>query len=331
MSTGSILPRLSADQVESWVKSVSSGDFVAVTLTNGDTLLGGILQPPWADNTRVSVSFNTHEGRRYGHSHLVEVPAELVADLSVVPLDEETIPKPGADDPDLNLLQEIVGEDALGQWDLRVPPRGYPNPLASAICEHNLRVAASLGLEVWGYAEKALAGDAVPPEGIRFKGDTLLYADWEFFAQYRAGGGSVSAGIPGIFEVTKDLSQSPQAQVLQRLKAPIHEKVRRAIAPVANEHRVEGRILWPQDAETTTLEGAECLLVGAEDSRTGQVRPVLLKKKYLKYPQELLPLVRSMLTFYGELVQIPVIVFGQAHQETLLARAFGYVPGKRAS
>jgi len=188
---------MDAQQLEGRLKSVTiAQDFVAVTLTDGDMLLGSISKHWKWNGTTVSLSFNTAEGKRFGLSHYIDVPVDLIADVSVIPLDDASTPRMDPEAPDAQLLKEILGE-----IDTRVPVQDYPNPLASIIYEHNVQVASLHGLAIGDYIEKALARDAIPPEGVKFDADFLLYADWAFFSREAAGPTSVSAGLSTPFRL----------------------------------------------------------------------------------------------------------------------------------
>jgi hypothetical protein len=346
MSSGSIFVPIDAQRLEEKLKSIAIAyDLIAVTLIGGDILLGGISKH-WAWNGRtVSLSFNTDEGRRFRHSCFIDIPIDLIADISVIPLDDASIPKIAPDDPQLQFLKEIfeiddgvstpkvVPDDPQSQFLKEIllrrilPVQDYPNPLASIIYNHDTQVASSQGFTVGYYVEMALAKDAIPPEGIYFEDDFLLYADWSFFLQQTAGSVSLSAGIPGLFNISKDVSQSLQTQVLQRLKATLADKIRKKISPKTGEEDViQGCILAPEPPETTVIEGEEChLCMIVESQDTGELCPVLFKVKAFKYPLEFLGRVNSVLTFYGELLPIPVEVLGEMYNRTLLARAIGYL------
>lgn len=324
-----ILPAIGVANLEESVQKAGHGELVAVTLTNGHLLLGGISEAPVREAREILIGFNTEDGRRYGSSYLVVVPVDLVADVEVIPLDDESTPRPADDDPAVAGLRLILGQELLDSLDLRIAPRDYANPLASIICEHNLSVASSNGLRVEGYVERALSQEAVPQDGVRFDSDVLLYVDWDFFLREAAGGIAVSAGIPGVVEVEKQAGQSLQSQVLQRLrgsvKRRIADEVRRRASPTMGEQVVHGILDVPESGQTTELEGDECELLVARDPDSGESSPVLVKVGSLSYPREFLPLVRSKLAIYGETRPIPVRVLGADYESVLLARAIAYL------
>jgi len=324
MSFDSMFVPMNAEQLEERLKSIAiAQDLIAMTLTDGDILLGGISKHWKWDGEIVSLSFNTAEGKRFGLSHFVDVPVDLIADILVIPLDDASTPKMEHDDPVAQLLKEILGE-----IDTRLPVQDYPNPLASIIYEHNVQVASSHGLAVRDYMEKALARDAIPPEGIKLDADFLLYADWAFFSREAAGPTSVSAGLstPFRLQISKDVSQSLPAQVLQRLRNSHADRIRRRISPTVGEHSLRGSILVPEDPQTTKIEGEEChLLMVAENQGPEGRLPILVKVHALKFPLEFLSHVKSVLIVYGELLPAPVMVSGRRYQKVLLARAIGYL------
>ncbi len=323
MTRETALPALSPAELAEAVDAVEEADLVAITLTDGDVLLGGILLPPALEAPEILVNFNRDEGRRHGYSHIVEVPPDVVAGLTGVPLTLE----PG--DPEIDWLRRILGAGMDEDVDLRIPPRDYPNPLESIISEHSLSVASAHGLAVSGYIQEALSRDAVPPEGIWFNDDVLLYVDWDFFLGETGGGLAVSAGIPGIVEIQKQSGPSLRSQVLQRvrgsLSGKIADEIRRRISPTMGEQVICGTLDVPESGQTTEVEGDECELVVACDVDSGESWAVLLKVGCLSYPNEFLPLVKSKLVVYGEMKPIPVRVMGSVYECVLLARAIAYL------
>jgi len=151
-----------SQQLEKKIEAITLYDLVAVTLVNGDILLGGIFKH-WEWNGHiVSLSCNTSEGKRFGSSYIIDIPIDSIADIAIIPIDDGSIPKLSPDDPRVQALKKL---DLPTLIDLRVLPQDYPNPLASIICSHNTRVASSYGLLVGEYGEYALPQDAIPPKG----------------------------------------------------------------------------------------------------------------------------------------------------------------------
>jgi hypothetical protein len=313
---------MQVEQIEKELRAITIYDLIAVTLTDSDVLLGGISKHWEWDGNVIAIAFNTVEGQRSGRSHQIEVPIESVADVSVVPLADSSTPRLPADDPQVKFLREVLGEDA--SIDPRILPQDYPNPLASVICIHNTEVASSHNLVVGGWIEKALPLDAISPEGIRFEDDLLLFADWEFFDQQTSGPLSVTGGLLGVIELSKEMSRSPQRQVVQRLKEQaLTERVRKRVLPTSGECIVHGRIRVGESPDTTQIEGQEChlwMVAGA----SGESCPVLVKVRMLRYPLEFIKHVDSELAFYGELLPIPLKVTGEVYQKALLARAIAH-------
>jgi len=324
-----ILPPLSDAALAQALQPVRESDLVAITLADGQILLGGILPPPMSEARGISLSFNSRNGGRHGYSHIVEVPSDLVADIAVLPLADVSLPRLRPDDPQVDSLKQILGEELLAGLDLRIPPRDYPTPVASILCEHNLKVASSHELPLSGYMEAALSMDALPPDGIYFEGDVLLYVDWDFFLREASGPIAVSAGIPGVVDIQKQTAPSLQSQVLQRLRTSATRKVadgvRRKISPTIGERILYGTLEVPAAAQTTQLEGDDCEVLIAHDPDSGEAEPVLVKLRSLSYPREFLPLVKSKLTLYGETRPIPVRVLGADYNSVLLARAIAYL------
>ena len=186
-----------------------------------------------------------------------------------------------------------------------MPVQDYPNPLAAIICEHDLPIAEKHRLHVSAYFEFALPTGAIPPEGIMFENDFVVYADWEFFSQQISGALNVGINI-SVFSASKDLSPSLQLRAIERLK----------------DSGRKGCVRVPYPSITTDIEGDNCIVVVCDGVDTF---PVLLKSKRLKYPMEFLGYITSALTFYGELLPLPISVLGMTYKEALLARAIGYL------
>lgn len=321
-----IFQPLPLDKVKERTASIEIAyQLIAVMLVDGDILIGCLEKGFRWDGRVISLGFNTVKGKRYGDSHVVEIPINLIADIQPIPLSEASIPKVASDDPSLALLRELGLED---EKYARLPVQDYPNPLATIICEHNSQIIDEHDLSVLIYVERALSEDAIPSEGIELDEDWLLYADWEFFSQQMSGALSVGTNIP-IVGVSKDLSPSLQTEVLRRLRESWIDKIRKGtISNAIKEHLMQGRILVPQPSESTDIEGENCIVVicaSSDDKSAEETYPVLLKLKSLRYPLEFLGHIISVLTFYGELLPIPLSVFGKTHKRTLLARAIGYL------
>lgn len=314
---------LETQQLEERLKAISVHDLVAITLVDGMILLGGIFKHWEWNGQDLSIAFNTPKGQRFGSSCTVDVPLGLIADLSVVPLSDSSAPRLTNDEPEIQMLKRVLGESA--SIDLRILPQDYPDPLASIIYNHNTHVASVQHLHFRAYMERALSRDAIPPQGIEFEDDLLLYADWEFFDRQMPGPLSITGGIPGILEFSKDLSRSPQQRVLQRLKEHVlQERVRRKVLPTVGECLLQGHVHVNQPPDTTEIEGQEChlwLVVGTD----GESWPALVKVAMLKYPFEFIERVNSMLAFYGELLPVPVRIFDTLYKRVLLTRAMAYV------
>ena len=323
MSDDTLLEQAEPGGIAERSQAISVYQLIAATLVTGDILLGGIFKHwKWNDRT-LSIAFNTSAGQRFGSSLTIDIPINLVADIFPVPLDDSSVPQLRRDDEQVQFVRRILDTDAANE--LRLLPQDYPNPLATILCDHNLAVASRTDLKVGEYIEYALPQSGIPPEGISFKDDFVLYADWEFFRLQTGGPVSVSGGIPAIVEIQKELSRSPQQQVLQRLReGPLLNPVRQKLSPTAGECLLDGCVRIGKSPMSTTIEGAECQLwtvIASDDT----AHPVLVKLQMLKYPLELISRVTSSLKFYGELLPIPITLLDTDHELTLLARAIGYL------
>ncbi len=239
--------------------------------------------------------FNSDEGTIAGRSHTVPVCAEVVADVRPIPWS-----------------RVLLGEDGF---------HNAPNPIASAVAEHNTAVAHRYGLPVSDLLEFSLPTEGIPPDGIEFSDDELVYRDLDHFAHSAQLGVSFSAGAAGI-------SRQPAIRELihSKLSDGVVESVGRFMREKlgansgVSELRIVGRIEVPEEELTTQLEGEDCIVIYCCEEGSTRL-PVILKRNSLSYPVELLSLISSPLVFYGERKQIPV----DDQSWVLLARAIGYI------
>lgn len=325
MSHNSIFPHLNPQKLREKLEAISPTDLIAVTLIDSSILLGGSFkfwEDIWDEEIVLPLGFNTNDGKRFGKSCVVHIPANIVADVSKVPLDDASKPKIRTDDLQAQVFRQL-GID----HDLALAAQDYPNPLASIIFEHNSSVVTAIGLVISYYVEKALSQDGISPEGISLDNDFLMYADWPFFETQVGGSVNFSAApVPGL-NVARSLDQSPEQQVLQRLKDTLREKIRQHVSSSTGKYAIlRGCLLVPTPAQDEMIEGETCYLYKiAENRDDGTVYPVLIKAERLKYPVGFLNRINSVLTFYGELLPTPIDMLGEKYDEALLARAIAYL------
>lgn len=325
MAQDSVFSPMNTKKLLKNLETLSPADLITVTLTETSILLGGVFKfwkDAWDEDRVVALSFNTDKGKRFGDSCIAHIPITSIAGVFAVPLDNASTPRISADDPQVQFLREM-GIDL----DLRLAVQDYPTPLASIIYEHNMRVATAVGLEISYYVEKSLSPDGIPSGGICFDNDFLMYADWAFFATQTGGGVNISGALPGFVNVEKSLSQSPEQQVLQRLKDSLGAKIQRHISSAIGTYKVlQGCLLVPEPAQDEIIEGEKCYLYKVAESRDdGAVYPILVKVEQLKFPIDFLNRINSELTFYGELLPIPVSIMGEKYSQVLLTRAIAYL------
>lgn len=301
-------------------------DLIAVTLVSGDILLGSLAKH-WSWNGKeIHVGFNTKEGKVFGGSHAVIIPINLIANITQVPLADESIPKFPEDDINVKFIRELgLGDGSPVKYYVQ----DYPNPLATIIAEHNLTISNARNLAILEWVEMSLSSDAVPPQGILLERDFILYADWDYFSRQMHGATSLSASA-GVVGVTKDFSPSQQSFVFNHLSQNF-QKIKNiqdvVVQTGVDEIFARGCILSPQPPQDTEIEGEKCILLACGNAQdTGEaVYPVLVKQKAFKFPMEFIGQVRSQLVFYGEFLPVPLEVFGRKQQYTILARAIGYL------
>jgi hypothetical protein len=326
MSSVPVFTSINEQMLRKKLEELAPADLIAVTLTDTSILLGGVFkfwQQIWDEEGVVALSFNTEAGKRFGNSCFVHIPISLIAGISVIPLDDTSTPKLSTDDAQVEFLREIGIE-----LDMRLPVQDYPNPLASIIYEHNMSVIESVGFKIVNYMEKALSTEGIPTEGIHFDDEFLIYADWAFLVTQAGGGVTISAmPVPSIISIEKHLNQSPEQQVIQRLKGTLADKLHQHVSPTLGSYTVlQGCLLVPDPAQDDVIEGEECYLYQIVLSReTAEILPVLMKVKHLKYPLGFISRISSKLNFYGELLPIPVNILGENYSQVLLARAIAYL------
>lgn len=323
-----IFQPLPADQIKSLIDPIEIGiELIVVTLIYGDEIIGA-LEIYWEwDGNNVTIGFNTKAGKRFGMSHTVEIPLEIIADIKPIPLTDSSIPTLEGNEPNEVTL---LDKSNLGQKLARkMFVQDYPNPIATVLESHNLAVCALRGLKVMGARDDALSRESIPPEGIMLKHDFILYADWDFFSHQLHGAVTLNA-TAGVASVTKDMSPSLQAFVFKYLQENFQKiiQVQGVLAPTGIDVAfVQGCILMPQPAQDTEIEGERCILVYCGNAKNvGEAAySILIKQNSLKFPIDLLSLIRSPLIFYGELLPIPNDVYGKKQDYMILARAIGYL------
>jgi len=329
------LEPLSSEALQTSIKNVMNSDCWSVVLTfiDGDLLFGDLAYLPrvfsgtpeeaekvnmWLPEKWRSVSsdwrcayklrpiflvFNSKEGTKHGRAHEIVINDEIISGI-----------RP------LSWTEESVSSLTL---------KNVPNPIATLICEHNFRVAAKYDLHISEFIECALSESGIPPGGIEFKNDEIIYVDWEFFSHIS--GGSLFAGAYGM---GVSMQRSLYQLAHDKITNGVIEKIAK-ILPIGKPIetcRVSGFLVMPSQEITTIIEGGECKVVICSDKKCFPPEktfiPVLLKKKSISYPPEFLRFLNSGLVFYGEIKQIPIEIDGAKSDVTLLARAIGYIATK---
>ena len=314
---------IDTNYLENKLKTLTSKDFIILTLIDGDTLLGAIFKHwkmDW-DGTIFQLSFNTSDGKQFGHSIIVDIPVRLIADISIFPLADTSIPKMSKDE--LLSLEKVFGTTI--EIDTRLYVVDYPNPLASIIHEHNLPIIKSHQLKESGYVENALSQKAVPPDGFDFDSESnvLLYSDWDFFNTQARGHTNISISIG--LSIGKNFKPSMEEQVMQLLRNSLTAKLAPKIAPRIGQYGVaKGCLLVAEPNQDSVIEGDDGNLYMLVQEN-GVTHPVFLKEKYLKIPKEFLKPIKSLLTVYGEFLPIPTNIGLQNFNNTLLVRAVAHL------
>ena len=327
LATGILFKALASDQLKRLTDSIEIGhQLLDVTLVSGDVLIGGLAKHWKWNGKAVSISYNTQAGKKFGSSYFVEIPLELIANINPIPLAEESIPRIPDDDPMIEAFQRIGMEKTLNRT---LFVQDYPNPLATIIFNHNQLVCEKIGLIRLEYIEKALSTETIPPEGIILNQDFILYVDWDFFTRQIAG--TVSVGVDVfVASISKDTNPSLQTFVAKYLRDHF-DKIKKIqdvfVESGLQEIFTSGCIFVPEPPLITEIEGEQCLLIYCANSsvKGESVYPLLLKKRCLKFPLEFLGKISSPFRIYGELLPVPVDVFGKVHASTILVRAIGFL------
>jgi hypothetical protein len=328
MLPNTVFNPINIPKAQQLISSVSSTDLLAFTLTNGDILLGELHQHGKWNKESINIAFNMSDGRRYGQSRIIEVPITCISSIKIIPLNEDCAPRIQSNDPEAEFLREF-GFDIEGS--IKLPAHNYPNPLASTIYEHNMPIAEANNFKALYLIEESLSQDGIPTEGIHFYDDFLMYVDWEFFQTQSKDGTSIAiAPLPGLVQFEKSGRLSPEEQVLHRLKASLTGKLTQMIPSSSTGiySLLSAILLVPDPAQDEEIEGEKCYLYQIANSTNGDLLPILIKSKMLKYPRGFLNRVSSKLVFYGEILQIPVAILGNQHDSVLLVRAIAYLSSK---
>lgn len=325
METGRIFDPLPINELERLASSIELAyQPITVVLVDGDLLIGCLAKHWHWNGESLGLGFSTSSGQRYGTSHLVEIPVRLVADLQPFPLSETSTPRLSLDDPASGFFQSLGPEY---QKYLRTQVQDYPNPLASMICNHDLPIIERHAFQLLTYLEASLPLDAIPPGGIQFDQDFIMYVDTDFFTQHMSGTLGVNFNVP-LVGVSKDLSPSPKAEVINLLKGSPFRTLHTRISPVGLDGRlIQGQITLPDPPLNTDIEGDNCIVVicGPEVDNDSETFLVLLKSSRLKFPLEFLGHIASMLTVFGEPLPFPLEISGSTYHQAILARAIGYL------
>jgi hypothetical protein len=323
-----IFVSLPASSLKELTASIRIGyQLLEITLVNGDILIGGLAKYwHWNDET-IDIGYNAKAGKRFGASCVAPIPIAIIAGIQPIPLTDESIPRLENTDEQLEYLKRLGFNDE--KYEL-LPVQDYPNPLATIIFENNQKVCKNFEIAVGGSVEMALSQDAIATEGIQLKNNFLLYADWDYFSRQKSGSLTVEGSI-GFAGVSKELSPSLHDYVFSYLNSFV-SKARQSVKVISpfgfEEFLARGCPLIPEPYIDTSIEGDECILVYCATSKGdvgAETYPVLVKKKCVKYPLEFLGKISSQLSFYGEMLPVPIEVYGKVYEQTILARAIGFL------
>ncbi len=253
----------------------------------------------WAIKKDLELNFNARKGQIHGYAKTIRVPKELIAEIREVPWKNK----------------ELVS--------LRV--KNYPNPFAKIIHHNNLSISKKYNFEVWDFIECALSKQGIPPTGIEFDKEELIYVDWDYFSKIEGGVSQVGVGL-----VSVGWQRSLQSFVITEMKNVTLAGIQRFLAGnFRSPVRLRGFLVVPKTVQETRIEGAKCLLYVAATNkhniRQGEWVAIMIKENSLSYPQEFFARIASEMTFYGEEKQVPVRVDDKSVGKVLMIRAIGYL------
>jgi len=253
----------------------------------------------WPIREDLELNFNAPEGKIHGHGKIISIPKKLISEIRKIPWKNKEL--------------------------TNLPVKNYPNPFAKIIHDNNLSVSKRYNFEVCDFIECALSREGIPPTGIEFDKQELIYVDWDYFSKIK--GGVTQVGVGG---ASVGWQRSLQSFVITEMKKRVLARIQRFLAgnfprPV----RLRGFVVVPKIVQKTKIEGEKCLLYVASThkhgTRQGEWVPIIIKENSLRYPQEFFPRIASEMTFYGEEKQVPVRIDGNAVGKVLMIRAIGYL------
>ena len=301
----------------------SNNHSVIITLINGDILLGDLNldmkhfdSPPHEEEWWVArkdlggylsvklqpkgLYFNTEEGRKYSDSLMIKLKNNLISDIQHL------------------------------NWKDLEPVRWMPNPFAKMIFKNNVKVAKNWGLTIETYYEGGFSEKKLPPDGIKFTNEQLIYVDWDFMSKL-SGGFCVSASRGGI---SAKFTRNAFKFALDKIKDGTIEKIQHYLPGSFpfEEGRISGYLVIPPEEINTEMEDEECMVALCCKEKTFNRKkpyvPLLLKKKSFRYPKEYLPYINSEIVFYGEVVEIPIYEQGISSEASLMVRGIAYCINK---
>jgi len=322
-------PLSEKDRIKIIVNILESGTYsLAITLISGETLFGDptldfsfqygpysgkIKEESFSDwrarfvqpiGDYVDLLFPDGAGTVHGHSFCVQIPNNVIANIQGI----EPFIKNGP-------------ERAL---------RNSPNPLSIEIMEHNMDIIKRLNLKRRDYMEMALSKKAISGDGIVFNDFQLLYSNWEYFRV--KSGGINSIGFSSIIGGSIGYQKSLYSILIKKLTSEKFFRVLLDKNPDFNtEIRLRGIISKDPDSQDTVLEGKKWLVFGFKVS-TGNIEsafqflPILLKDEAFLYPKEYINEVRSELTIYGSLQQIPIRLNNESYPFSIVIQGMAYIP-----
>ncbi|MBU4222662.1 MAG: hypothetical protein KKA10_13815 [Euryarchaeota archaeon] len=255
----------------------------------------------WKIRDSLLLFFNSVDGKKHGASHVIEVNKKFISGLRSF---------------------SFAGD----AFNLGI--KNIPNPFATVIYNNNIKIATKYGFTVRNYFEMGLSEEAIPPEGIHFEKEEIIFVDWDFI-QHIAGGinsiGVSIANLGGSYGKQKSLD----AFVLEKLRNGTYEQIKNFFNAKETEYHFEGFFVVPPDIQNTNIEGERCLLFICSESSSFNVAgnwiPILVKERSLSYPMEFLSKISSGLKFYGELKQMPVSICDVTKSACILCRIIGFL------
>lgn len=290
---------------------------ISITLDTGETILGDI-------SSRTYQEYYIYTEKQK-HRFMNPVP---ILDYIVLLFPREDDEKLKVEIP-VNRISSIEGIRSFYK-----PPEGYlrnlPSQFSKGIMEHNMEIINKNDFNITEYIEKELLQSQKIKRGVKFQGYEIIYADWDYFSTINGGINNIGSSVLGVGG-SVGWKKSLQDVFLKKIRNDNINfgKLFSNRNPYQTEVNIKGYIKEDKEEQDTEMEGDtwNVYYIEIENEKTKyKCLPLLVKKSNWKYPPEFIPYIISILTFYGEIRQIPVSLTFDDFDFCLQARAIAHLP-----